>query len=311
MAQKIVITRAGHEALTEAEIKEYIFHSDYNTFKILAEGSLSAQAITANPTTLSVAHGKSYTPAVMAFIKYPDGYVTLPGGVSRADFSRRWEVEVDGTNIYFVVYKGGGTSPYVQNVPTGVEDATLNTDTDGYFKNADDVVIGKTASSTHYSGCFRFTNVGIPKGATITDASILVHENGNNGSYGDTTPTVKAVVSCVDEDNTASFTNSPFGRTKTTAHVHWVHDFNNTDGEEHTISGLASLVQEVIDRAGWVSGNAIGFIADNDGSSTSNCGSIYAYEASTERCPKLTITYTVPNYNVDVKYYTFEAPSNS
>jgi hypothetical protein len=113
MAQEIRISKAGYNALTEAEKNNYIFHSTYNTFKILAEGSLTTQAVSADPTTFQVAHGKSYTPAIMAFIKFPDGYVTLPQGGARSNVPptyRYWVVEVDATNIYFMVYKGGGAN---------------------------------------------------------------------------------------------------------------------------------------------------------------------------------------------------------
>ena len=113
MAQKIVISKAGYNAFTESNKNSYIFHSDYNTFKILAEGKLTSQSVTGNPTTFQVAHGKNYIPAVMAFIKYPDGYVTLPEGNTRDSSittQRYWEVEIDNTYIYFVCYKGSSAN---------------------------------------------------------------------------------------------------------------------------------------------------------------------------------------------------------
>jgi len=114
MTQVIKISKAGYNALTETDINNYIFHSAYNTLKILAEGLLTSQSVTGNPTTFSVAHGRSNIPAIMAFVKYPDGYVTLPRGIPRDTpstyldvvNSRYWQVEVDSTNVYFVCYKG-------------------------------------------------------------------------------------------------------------------------------------------------------------------------------------------------------------
>jgi len=114
MAYKIVITKAGYNALTESDKNNYIFHSDYNTLKIISEGVITAQTVTANPTTFTLEHGRSYIPAVMAFIKYPDGYVALPRGIPRDTTdtylgvanSRYWKVEMDATYIYFICYKG-------------------------------------------------------------------------------------------------------------------------------------------------------------------------------------------------------------
>lgn len=114
MAQKLVISKAGFNALTESDPNNYIFHSDYNTFKILSEGTLTSQSVTANPSTFTVAHGISGIPAVMAFIKYPDGYIALPRGMPRDTTSsylavanrRYWSVEIDSTYIYFVCFKG-------------------------------------------------------------------------------------------------------------------------------------------------------------------------------------------------------------
>ncbi len=123
MAIKITISKQGYEADTESDVNNYIFHSDYNTFKIIGEGILSSQSVTANPSTFSVAHGVGVVPAVMAFIEYPDGYVTVPRGMSHDTTSafldvvnsRYWVVEVDDTYIYFVCYKGT-TANYSVNI---------------------------------------------------------------------------------------------------------------------------------------------------------------------------------------------------
>lgn len=113
MAQKIVISKSGYNALTESDQNNYIFHSDYNTFKIISESTLTSQSITGDPTTVSLAHGLDYIPAVMAFAKFPDGYVTLPRGTERAGTppnDRDWIVEVDDTYVYFMFYKNGSAN---------------------------------------------------------------------------------------------------------------------------------------------------------------------------------------------------------
>lgn len=113
MAQIMAVSKSGKDVLSVTNPNDFIFHSSYNTFKIKAEGVLSSQSVTANPTTFSVAHGQSGVPGVYAFAKFPDGYVTVPEGKERADawpIDRYWHVEVDSTNVYFLFYKGSSAN---------------------------------------------------------------------------------------------------------------------------------------------------------------------------------------------------------
>jgi hypothetical protein len=110
MTKKIIIAKIGKNAETATDPNDFIFHSDYNTFKIISTGILSSQLVNANPTTFSVAHSQSAIPAVFAFAKFPDGYIVLPGEREKTAVSgatdRYWILEVDGTNVYFIFYKG-------------------------------------------------------------------------------------------------------------------------------------------------------------------------------------------------------------
>lgn len=106
------VSKATKNALTATSPNDFIFHSDYNTFKILAAGKVTGQTISSTPTTIQVNHGQNPTiPMVYAFIKFPDGFVHLPDAIepktSTSTF-RYWHVEVDATNIYFLVYENGG-----------------------------------------------------------------------------------------------------------------------------------------------------------------------------------------------------------
>ncbi len=113
MVLQLRISKQGENALTATNPNDFIFHSAFNTFKIIAEGSLISQTVNADPKTFTVAHGQSGVPGIYAFIKFPDGFVTLPGGKERADVvprDRYWDVEVDSTNIYFICHKGGSAN---------------------------------------------------------------------------------------------------------------------------------------------------------------------------------------------------------
>ena len=113
MTQIIAVSKAGENVLTATDPNDFIFHSSYNTFKIVASGSLTSQTIDSDPKTLSVSHGQSSAPGVYAFVKYADNYVAMPNERERADtvtVERYWLVEVDNSNIYFIFYKGASAN---------------------------------------------------------------------------------------------------------------------------------------------------------------------------------------------------------
>jgi len=113
MAQEIRVSKAGVNVLTATDPNDFIFHSSYNTFKILAEGTLLNQSISATPTEITVSHGQNPSiPVVFGFIKFPDGRVYLPDSMQPStgtSFKRDWRIYVDDTNIIFRVWEEGGT----------------------------------------------------------------------------------------------------------------------------------------------------------------------------------------------------------
>lgn len=110
----LAASKAGVNVLTAGNPNDFIFHSDYNTFKIIATGTALAQTVNTDPRVFTIAHGLSYTPSVYGFAKFPDGYVAGPNEKERANTSlpvnRYWNIEADATNIYFRFYKGAGSN---------------------------------------------------------------------------------------------------------------------------------------------------------------------------------------------------------
>lgn len=111
MTQFIKVSKQGIDALGTAGTvpNNLIFDSTLNTFKILATGTASG-TIPTTDGTITVAHGQSFTPAVFAFCKFSDGTVALPDSSKASEDLVRWEVEVDGTNMYFKLYNNTGTA---------------------------------------------------------------------------------------------------------------------------------------------------------------------------------------------------------
>jgi len=105
----------------------------------------------------------------------------------------------------------------------------------------------------------RWTNVLVPQGATIINASIQFHVDS-------TDPDVPIVVRWKghDVDNAPAFTHGLdfdiSSRTNTTAFVDWdIPDWVSTsdEGPAQLTPNLATIVQEIVDRPGWVEGNAM------------------------------------------------------
>ena len=115
MTKIIAVAKSGKNVLTSTNPNDFIFHSSYNTFKILAEGTLLNQTVNADPKTFTVAHGLSDAPNFYAFCKFPDGKVAMAGPLS-FPYDRDTPVfftgpsftpEADDTNLYFILTKPG------------------------------------------------------------------------------------------------------------------------------------------------------------------------------------------------------------
>jgi len=105
----------------------------------------------------------------------------------------------------------------------------------------------------------RWTNVTVPGGVTILNASIQFHVDSSN-------PDDPIIVRFKghDVDDAPAFDDSNdfdiSSRTNTTAFVDWsIPDWvdPSDEGPAQETPNLASIIQEIIDRPGWVSGNAI------------------------------------------------------
>lgn len=146
-------------------------------------------------------------------------------------------------------------------------------------------------------GGIRFTNVTIPQGATINTATITVdvedtvNDDPNENIYGN------------DVDNAGTFTstNSDIsGRARTTAVVEWT--ATGVGAGTEVSPDISTVIQEIVNRAGWVSGNAIALIFDHLG--TTNFA-FTSYDGSTTLAAKLDITYTVSGAVAKRKHQVF------
>jgi len=118
------------------------------------------------------------------------------------------------------------------------------------------LVIGNHAAANNkQNGAgLRFQNITIPRGAIIEAAYISpISENNETGT------TFRSRIKGEDADNAAAFsTMEDFdGRDRTTAEVDWDGEPAWTKGERYQSPDIKTVIQEIIDRPGWSSGNAL------------------------------------------------------
>jgi hypothetical protein len=73
---KIALSKIGKSALTATDPNDFIFSSDYNTFKIIVEGDIPDTIPSFGGKTIQVAHGLPFIPLVTAFA-FEDGYTSI------------------------------------------------------------------------------------------------------------------------------------------------------------------------------------------------------------------------------------------
>lgn len=164
------------------------------------------------------------------------------------------------------------------------QDAEERTDTNAVSLSSSDLEIGRDAAAQIVG--IVWPNVTIPQGATIVSAVITF--TSTEARSGAMTVTVHGQ----DVDNAAEFAATAAdisGRTLTTATVNWTPAAWSI-GVEYDSPNLASIVQEIVDRPGWASGNRLCIII---GSHATERRTAWAYNGAPADAPVLTVNYTV------------------
>jgi len=152
---------------------------------------------------------------------------------------------------------------FTKSVSAGADDGFASAD--GGFDNANALVYhgqDDPGGGTHEQrGFHRWTNITIPPKSTINSASVTLY----NCSYGGPAGNIYLYVGFHAADNPSA--------PAAYADV-WALSFagsiaaNNPGTGTVTISGLASSLQSVVNRAGWASGNALIFFNTDNGSTS-------------------------------------------
>jgi hypothetical protein len=158
--------------------------------------------------------------------------------------------------------------------------------------------VGGYDASYYQFGCgLRFTNVTIPQGATITTAYLIVtawDEWGGNGAA-----QWYSKIRGQAADNAAAFnTLADFNARDWAAAtpLAWSGNTAWTDNQEYQSPEIKTLIQAIVNRAGWTSGNALALSwddFDNQSAHSLNRRCVWEYDGSTTKAVKLHIEYTI------------------
>ena len=185
---------------------------------------------------------------------------------------------------------------FTQRVQGVADDAVERSDDTNFTTNpvaslGAGLVYGRSGAAGNpfwYSG-FRFSAVSIPNAATITSAIINFTARGNFTM----TAGITVDIYCEDADNAADFatTADVVNRVRTTATSAWSAPNTGTTDVAVNSADFTAAVQEVIDRAGWASGNALMVLLRESAGTAGESSNYYFYEDSSTKAALLTIEY--------------------
>ena len=156
----------------------------------------------------------------------------------------------------------------VFNVVAEADNVCASWGSDGYTElyTTGDIYAGAyevTGSWQVYELALRFTDVTIPGGSVITNAYFTIKTHDPVG-----TPDMD--IQAFDEDNSAQVSSfADFqGRSRTTANINWTQVLSADtvyDSPE-----IKTVMQEIVDRVGWTSGNALQLVMSDHDTKYSN-----------------------------------------
>lgn len=224
-----------------------------------------------------------------------DGIVTLAHAPAAGMPIKVWaEVSLNGrtvdSNDVIITVEGAQSGEHyiIGQINNGSDDMEEVLSTGEMDDGSSDLEIIKEDSDQLIG--IRFADLAIPQGATIVSAYIQFTVDEPNKTANPFNVNIHAEATA----NSLTFTNEDYNissRTKTNTAVNWkgIPDWTVAQeaGEDQRTPDLASLVQEIVDKAGWEEGNALSFILSGSGTRSAE-----AYEGGgAAEAPTLHLVY--------------------
>jgi len=254
------------EAITTNDPRNILMSSSMPMLKHHSDSTGSVTIAPGGTTgSLDVSHTLGYVPAFIAYTYCTEPYIQ---GVVNSMSLIPVTPDIKSGNPYITAYSNSSKVHIDVVLPEPWNEYTdvyyLNDQYDARFASRDYVMTGQYDIARNHA--LRFTNIDLENSQSITSATIEHYceyrwvsspaQNMKFRTYG------------IDEDNTGDFSSNPMGRTKTTAYTSQSNVVIGTG--EYFGTNVKSIVEEIISRLGWSSGNAMGFLINDDGTPDGN-----------------------------------------
>ncbi len=258
------------------------------TFSVTPGGSITgtSQSIPDN--------GTGYTFSSSGAMVYLDTIALTTTGLFGEFFSFNSEGDWD-TGVINDLETVGGATPtewtqyYYPEADT--DDGMWREKDSSFFNTTAFIEFGHDSTNQDETNVFvRFDNVQIPQGATISSAIVGMW------AVTGTADTVLAEISAIDTDDAdapSTFSEAE-NATRTAARVDYdnVENFDTIETRKFT-PDISTIIQEIVDRPGWVQGNAIVIYIEDDGSTAAPVvRRRFEHVESTEPGAQLRVSFT-------------------
>jgi len=192
------------------------------------------------------------------------------------------------------------------SIVAGADDGDVSVGFEAFHATATNAFFGNSAGSPDNNLWFRFAAIVAAKGGNCTAATIKIITSGqDNGTD------MQMIIHGIDEDDHTAPTDWATWATDhgipTSAAIHW--DFATLYGPGDSIitSDFSDVIDELIARDGWSTGQAIGIHIDDDGCAAYAYRNCSFYENETYGAPVLSLTIEeAPPVGVPVHFMYYQ-----
>ncbi len=192
---------------------------------------------------------------------------------------------------FFLIFHTTSSIAATESITVQINSSSDDVNQDGSTLtiNSSTLWIGNGSSaSSSYMG-LRFNSLDIPQGATINSAYLRVYSTKQQWI------SLSYQMSAEATDNSAAFStiSLPSQRSLTVSNVNSSSNNNWSANNWNSLDDISSVIQEVVDRSGWQSGNSISIIIKGTGGVWGR-KTVASYDGTSGNAPQLIISYQTP-----------------
>jgi len=176
-----------------------------------------------------------------------------------------------------------GTDSISKQIAAGADDGRDNGSS--YTNAIGGVNIGNLFGAV--DAFFRFINVTIPNASTINSAHLTLIASAASSN---SAPALIIYGNDIDDAANPADHAAYVALTRTTASVAWA-PAKTSLNEEYNTADITTIIQEIVDRGSWASGNAMAIFIEDNGSSSGNYTACWHHDGASAKSAVLNIVY--------------------